>query len=83
MKVVGVRGVEWPEIYDRVTGDWWNGSGWQTDRITVDAMLIGADWIYEFRPDGPYSSEPYWVTARSFDVSGNASPYVFRNFAVE
>ena len=71
------------EIYDRVTGDWWNGSGWQTGRITVDAMLVGTDWIYEFSPDSPYSSEPYWVTARSFDVSGNASPYVFRNFAVE
>ena len=76
---VGVAGVSL-EIYDRDTGLWWNGCGWQVARTGVDALLAGGDWSYSFDPGSP-ASQPYWVTVRSFDAAGNPSSYVYTNFA--
>ena len=76
---VGVAGVSL-EIYDRDTGLWWNGCGWQVARTGVDASLAGGDWSYSFDPGSP-ASQPYWVTVRSFDAAGNPSSYVYTNFA--
>ena len=78
---VGVAGVSL-EIYDRDSGLWWNGSGWQVARTGVDALLAGGDWSYSFDPGSP-ASQPYWVTVRSFDAAGNPSPYAYTNFTIE
>ena len=74
------------EIFDRDTGDWWNGSVWQEGRTSVLATLdaagaLSTGWSYPFDPP-VVASQPYWVTVRSFDAAGNASPYVYVNFGV-
>ena len=74
------------EIFDRDTGEWWDGSAWQAARSSFDASLdaageVSSGWAYSFDP-GSVSSEPYWVTVRSFDAAGNASAYSYTNFTV-
>ena len=75
------------EIFDRDTGDWWNGSVWQEGRTSVLATLdaagaLSTGWSYPFDPP-VVASQPYWVTVRSFDAAGNASPYVYVNFTID
>jgi hypothetical protein len=71
------------EIFDRDSTMWWNGTTWQTGRTSVTAVVVGTDWSFVFDAPGPWPIEPYWVTVRSFDVSGNASDYAYVNFTVE
>ena len=74
------------EIFDRDTGEWWDGSAWQVARSSFDAVLdapgaASSGWSYSFDPPS-VSSQPYWVTVRSFDAAGNASAYAYTNFTV-
>jgi hypothetical protein len=74
------------EIFDRDTGEWWDGSLWQVDRSSFVAVLDDAGasstgWSYSFDPPVP-ASAPYWVTVRAFDAAMNASAHVYTNFIV-
>ena len=76
------------EIKDREEGLWWNGSGWQTDRVKFEAELdppVGEEtgWSYSFTPLGGPSLLPYWMTAIAFDAAGNASNRDIRYFTIE
>ena len=84
---VGVDFV-WLEIKDRDSGDWWNGTGWQSARVQFFADLgvaVGdsTPWSFSFDPPGDgVTVLPYWMTVTAFDAAGNASVRDTRYFSI-
>ena len=75
-------------IKDRVSGQYWNGAGWQSVFVVLEADLDAPDtgstgWSYAFDLGGLTPSDGgYQATARSIDTSNKRSAWLSTYFKV-
>ncbi len=64
-------------LKNRLTGQWWNGAGWQGGLQWIDASLASpgaASTGFSYSFTGGTAGGSYWLQARSGDAAGNWSP---------
>ena len=75
-------------VKDRSSGQYWNGSGWQPEFISLDADVdapgsMATGWSFEFDLGGlPVAPAGYQATARSLDAAGKRSAWFSTYFDV-
>jgi arylsulfatase A-like enzyme len=77
------------DLTDGSQARFWNGSGWQRERISLAAELeapggLVSDWSYVFSPPGGQSLSRYRVAAWTIGQSGPGdSTPVFKDFSID